>query len=235
MQLWWLLIVLLIMLFWRVPGTIENSEVINALLGTRKITCSSWEVFKKIDWIFFQFLTWNFLPLDHSLRVQASVIPSERLFIGLNNLLVANQVWILIVEDDYDVIFCSASMWTFCSGTTSTILGLRPLWYMALYSTGQKFDQGKMGNTGKGMSHYFFSFKQVWWQTILLSLFSVPHVFLEVGGSITDNTYVWDDESKNYKDNGQRFYKLKSQLSLSAYSRVPLNKAGTKLLYKRLV
>ena len=59
-------------------------------------------------------------------------------------------------------------------------------------------------------------------------------MFLEVGGSITDNTYSWDDESKNYKDNGQRFYKLKSQLSLSAYSRVPQNKAGTKLLYKKV-
>ena len=33
-----------------------------------------------------------FLPTDHSVRVQASVIPSEKLFVGLNNLLVANQV-----------------------------------------------------------------------------------------------------------------------------------------------
>ena len=63
----------------------------------------------------------------------------------------------------------------------------------------------------------------------------MPHVFLEVGGSITDNTYYWDDESKNYKDNGQRFYKIKSQLGPSDYSRVPLSKAGEKVLHKRLI
>merc|ERR1719430_1387893 len=54
---------------------------------------------------------------------------------------------------------------------------------------------------------------------------SVPHVFLEVGGSFTDNTYSWHDESKNYKDNGKRFYNIKSQLSRSDYSKVPLDKA----------
>ena len=56
----------------------------------------------------------------------------------------------------------------------------------------------------------------------------MPHVFLEVAGRITDNTYIWVDEAKNYKDNGKRFYDFKSQFSLSAYSKVPPSKAGEK-------
>ena len=60
-------------------------------------------------------------------------------------------------------------------------------------------------------------------------------MFLEVGGSITDNTYSWDDESKNYEDNGQRFYKLKSQLGLTAYSKVPQSKAGVNIYYGNIL
>ena len=56
----------------------------------------------------------------------------------------------------------------------------------------------------------------------------MPHVFLEVAGRITDNTYIWVDEAKNYKDNGKRFYDFKSQFSLSAYSKVPQGKEGEK-------
>ena len=59
-----------------------------------------------------------------------------------------------------------------------------------------------------------------------LFIHRMPHVFLEVGGYTSDTTYIWDENCRDYKDNAQRFFNLKSQLSPWQYSRNRPKKEG---------